>query len=318
MARGWVRWLTALAAVGMFIVLVMGAAVTSTGSAEGCGRSWPLCNGRFIPEFAVSTAIEYSHRAVTGVEGILVFGAALGLWIHFRDRREARVLIFAMVAFLLLQAGLGAWAVKYPQTKEVLALHFGVSLIAFASTLLAYLFVVQAGGPVDRLRDVGVPTALRRAVWSLLVYIYIVVYIGAYVRQTGSTLACRDWPLCGGALVPAFSRPVAIVFAHRVAALLAVLAIAGLVAWTRRYRTERPDLYRAAWAALAFVLLQSASGALVVLTGVSLFSALAHSAVMALLFGSISYLGFQVMSRPAMLRQQSGKPRRAVAATSAR
>lgn len=303
--RDWVKWITAAAAIGMFVVVMMGAAVTSTGSAEGCGRSWPLCNGKFIPEFAVSTAIEFSHRAVTGVEGLLILGAAVGLWMRFGVRREARLLTITMIAFLLLQAGLGAWAVKSPQTKEVLALHFGVSLIAFASTLLAYLFALQANGPADRLRDVPIPAALRRGVWALAIYTYLVVYIGAYVRHTDSSLACRDWPLCGGAVVPAFTRPVAIVFAHRLAALGAIVAIVGLVAWTHRYRGKRPDLYRGAWAALGFVLLQSAGGALVVLTQVSLFSALAHSGVMALLFGSISFLCFQVLPRPVMLREHA-------------
>src|SRR5438552_13557100 len=77
------RWLAALTCAGMFVVLVMGAAVINAGSAEGCGRSWPLCNGRLVPEFTVSTAIEYSHRAVTGVEGLLVVAltaAMLGFW----------------------------------------------------------------------------------------------------------------------------------------------------------------------------------------------------------------------------------------------
>ena len=41
-----VKWVAGLATVGMFLVLLMGATVTSTGSGEGCGRSWPLCNGR--------------------------------------------------------------------------------------------------------------------------------------------------------------------------------------------------------------------------------------------------------------------------------
>lgn len=316
--RDWVKWITGAAAIGMFVVLVMGAAVTSTGSAEGCGRSWPLCNGRFIPEFAVSTAIEFSHRAVTGVEGLFILGAAAGMWLRFRARPEARLLTLTMIAFLLLQAGLGAWAVLYPQTKEVLALHFGVSLIAFASTLLAYLFALQAGGPADRLRDVAIPAALRRGVWALAVYTYVVVYIGAYVRHTDSSLACRDWPLCGGAVVPAFTGPVAIVFAHRLAALGGVVAITGVLAWTHRYRDKRPDLYRAAWAALGFVLLQSASGALVVLTGVSLFSALAHSGVMALLFGSISYLCFQVVPRPVMLRRHADESAPVAVASPAR
>ena len=77
-ARRAVKGITIAAAVGMFVVLLMGSTVTSTGSGEGCGASWPLCNGRFVPEFAVATAIEYSHRLVTGVEGILILAAAVG------------------------------------------------------------------------------------------------------------------------------------------------------------------------------------------------------------------------------------------------
>src|SRR5437868_15299949 len=98
----------------MLLVLIMGATVTNTGAAEGCGRSWPLCNGQLVPEFTVATAIEYSHRAVTGIESILVLaltGAMLWLW---RTSREAVVLAALMLGTLLLQAGLGAGAVLWP------------------------------------------------------------------------------------------------------------------------------------------------------------------------------------------------------------
>src|SRR6185437_5712606 len=117
--------------VGMYVVLVMGAAVTNTGSAAGCGRSWPLCNGQFVPEFTVATAIEYSHRAVTGLESFLVLGlSAAMLWL-WRGSREVVVLAVLMVGTLVLQAGLGAGAVLWPQSALMLATHFGVSLVAF-------------------------------------------------------------------------------------------------------------------------------------------------------------------------------------------
>src|SRR5216684_2572943 len=99
MARA-LRWLALATTLGMFLVLMMGAAVTNTGSAEGCGRSWPLCNGQFVPEFTVSTAIEYSHRAVTGVEGLLVLvltAVMLRLW---RSDREAMGLALLMFVTL--------------------------------------------------------------------------------------------------------------------------------------------------------------------------------------------------------------------------
>src|SRR5215208_607896 len=82
--------------LGMFIVLLMGAAVTNTGSAEGCGRSWPLCNGQFVPEFTVATAIEYSHRAVTGVEGLLVLALAVAMLSRW-GRRDREVAVLALI-----------------------------------------------------------------------------------------------------------------------------------------------------------------------------------------------------------------------------
>src|SRR5438067_12458704 len=110
------RWLAVAATGGMFLVLVMGAAVTNTGSAEGCGRSWPLCNGQFVPEFTVATAIEYSHRAVTGLESLLVVALSMAMLTTFRRDRELAVSVGAMLATLLLQAGLGAGAVLAPQS----------------------------------------------------------------------------------------------------------------------------------------------------------------------------------------------------------
>ena len=300
-----VKWLAGLATVGMFVVLVMGATVTSTGSGEGCGRSWPLCHGEFIPEFAVATAIEYSHRAVTGVEGLLILATSAGVWWFWRDRREARVLVAMMLFFLLLQSGLGAWTVKSPQTDEVRALHFGISLIAFASVLLALLFVIQVDNGEDTVRDRPLPAALRWSIWGLVAYIYVVVYLGAYVRHTEATLACRDWPLCNGALFPGLTGPEGIVFAHRFAAGLGVVAVAAVFLWTRRLRGARPDLYRASAAGLALIVLQALSGAAVVLTNANLFSALSHSALMALLFGSLSYLCLQSLPRPTVVRDQA-------------
>src|SRR5438270_156440 len=132
------RWLAWTAAAGMFLVLVMGVTVTTTGSAEGCGRDWPLCHGRFIPDFAVATAIEFSHRAITGVEGVLIVLLAVLTAAFYWNRRPIRVLVPLMVAFLLLQAGMGAWAVKYPQLPVVLA---GMLLVQ----ALAGAFLVWAG-----------------------------------------------------------------------------------------------------------------------------------------------------------------------------
>src|SRR5579884_2601494 len=236
--------------IGMFLVVIMGATVTNTASAEGCGRSWPLCNGRIIPEFAVSTLIEFSHRAVTGVETVLVLGFAVAIWAAFQHYAQARTLALLMVGALFLQAGMGAWAVLYPQTPLVIALHFGISLVAFASALLATLFVRDARDGFSRRARI-VPRGYARLAWMTTFYLLVVVYLGAYVRHAGFELACLDWPLCQGKLVPPLAGPVGVVFAHRVAALGGILLLGWLAVWSWRLRHDRPDLASAGGVAFA-------------------------------------------------------------------
>jgi len=291
-----IRPLAVVAAFGMFMVLVMGATVTNTGSEHGCGRSWPLCQGKFVPELAMAPLIEFSHRISAGLETVIIVVLAAACLYLYRERREIQVLSGLMVLFVFLQAGLGAWAVMQPQLAVILALHFGVSLVAFASVLLTAIFVFEVNGS-DALRDRPIPRSFRRFAWAVAGYTYVVVYLGAYVRHAHSDLACIDWPQCNGAWYPGFTGAVGAVFLHRVAAGLLALLIVGLVSWTWRMRVERPDLVRASLIALGMVILQALSGAVVVFTRLDIFSALAHAALAGLLFGSLSYLCLHVLPR---------------------
>lgn len=285
--------------VGMFLVLAMGTLVTNTNSQRGCGQSWPLCNGKFVPDFAVSTLIEYSHRVVVGPETLLVILTTVGVLYYWRARKEIRILAPAMVIFLFAQAALGAAAVKFPESPEVLALHFGVSLLSFVSILLTTLFIHELNG-WDRLRDVGAPQAFRRLVFGVTIYTYLVVYTGAYVRHRHVELACGQWPACNNGQLGSFSGAVGIVFTHRIAAFVLTLATVWLVVWARRLRATRPDLYRGGVAALAAVLLQALDGAYVVFSKVGVISALLHAALVALLFGALCYLWLKVLARPSV------------------
>jgi cytochrome c oxidase assembly protein subunit 15 len=262
----------------MLVVLVMGATVTTTGSAQGCGRDWPLCRGQFIPTFAVSTFIEFSHRAVTGVESVLVVSFAAALWALWHDRRPARLLAPLMVAGLLAQAGMGAWAVKYPQASAVLALHFGLSLIALAAVSLGAVFAHQAwrravpGAPA--------PPWLRTAAAASVAYLYLLVYSGAFIRHIGAAPVCHSWPLCQPG-APA-GVAVAVDLLHRFGALLALVLAAALVAGARR--AGRPDLVRRALGLLLAVLAQGAAGAYLVSSGFDLGGELLHAGMTGVLF----------------------------------
>jgi cytochrome c oxidase assembly protein subunit 15 len=274
--------------VGMFLVLLMGATVTNTGSSEGCGASWPLCRGQFIPEYAFATMVEYSHRLVTGVEGFLILGLAITAFPLRRRYPELKALLPLMIVTLLLQSGLGAWAVMSPQMPPVMATHFGVSLICFTSVFLI-MRVLWERMPIGAAAARAVPEGYRRLAWFTLLWTIVVAYIGAYMRHSGAELACYTWPLCNGSLLPDLGSPgVAVSWAHRLVALIALLLVWGQEYWSRLFRSERPDLYYTNRWASALVLAQALAGGFVVISRLALASALLHAALMALLFAALA------------------------------
>lgn len=296
-----VRVLAAVAAVGMFLVYVMGTVVTNTGSGEGCGGTWPLCHGKWIPEFAVKTAIEYSHRVVTGIEGVLIVALAVGALVYFRQRLEVRVLVPLMLVVLVAEAELGALVVAYPKQPVVLAVHFGNSLVTLVSVVLLAAVLFEARGS-DAVRDRPRPRTFPWVALGLIGLTYVVGYLGAYIEHLGLGPACPDWPLCKGAVVPSLSGSTGIVFSHRSAGLVLLLATAGVYLWARRMRRARPDLARASGFALVLVALQALAGAYVVFSGDGLFSRLTHSGLLALYFLVVSYLFLHALPRPAAIR----------------
>jgi cytochrome c oxidase assembly protein subunit 15 len=286
-------WLGIAAAAGMLLVLVMGATVTDTGSAQGCGRSWPLCRGQFLPEFAVATLIEFSHRAVTGVEGVLIVllaGAALAL---YGRERAVQVLAPLMVGSLLLQAGMGAAAVMWPQQAVVLALHFGISLVALATASLTALCVRWP----QAMRGLAATRGVRLGTWGFLVYLYVLVYSGAYVRHAGAGAACLSWPLCGTPASPSALGGLAANFLHRGAAGLAVLLALGLLVAYRRLEPGRRDLLTGGLVLVAALLGQAGAGAFLVLSHLGLFGELLHAALSGVAFTAAAYLCLRVTLR---------------------
>ncbi|MDQ6898779.1 MAG: COX15/CtaA family protein [Candidatus Dormibacteraeota bacterium] len=283
-------WLGVTAAVGMLVVLIMGARVTDTGSAAGCGRDWPLCNGRFIPEFAAATAIEFSHRLVTGVEGFLILALAVLALLLLRRRRVLLILVPIMLFGLVAQALLGAAAVMWPEQPEVLALHFGISLIALASTTLVALCTLRPDSLVVRQ---PVPALVATLTWAYSVYIYFLVYSGAYIRHAGVAAACLGWPFCGrGYVAPASA--VGVNYLHRFLAAGALVLALGLWLLYRRYAPDRRDLSTGARLTVLATLAQGAAGAFLVLNHWELFGELLHAALTGLLFTAAAYLAFRV------------------------
>jgi heme a synthase len=294
----WLKRLAIAATLIMFLVMIAGSLVTKTGSAMGCGNDWPLCNGKFVPEYTLQSMIEYMHRMVTGLAGMIVLAFAGLSWWRHRGNREVLGLAGFAVFFILLESALGASAVLWPPSAPVLALHFGFSLLAFAGVLLLTLFILQRD-KMERLVRAAVSSKFRLLVWVVTVYAYGVVYLGAYVRHTNASMACTEWPLCNnGQLVGDLHGLVGIQMAHRAGAMLLFVLLLIVMLGARRYKESRRDIYVAANIAFALVTAQVLSGGFVVLTYLHLYATILHSAIITCLFGVLCYLCLQTLKKP--------------------
>src|SRR5205807_2697895 len=125
--------------------------------------------------------------------------------------------------------------------------------------------------------------------------LFMQLLIGAVMRHTKAGLAIPDFPLALGRIVPPLTAfPVAIHFAHRVAAV----AVAVLIGFCVRaaWRSGRAGLRRTAvWLAVLTVC-QIALGALTVVSRKSVALTTAHVAAGALLLGSTLALCLAALS----------------------
>src|SRR5947209_6600003 len=183
-------------------------------------------------------------------------------------RQDVRVKLFAFLSllFVVLQGALGALTVMFEGTLAlnwILSIHFGLSLIAFASVILLTIRLFQVGRERQARPEqiyAAVPQ-LQFPVWGLAVYTYIVVYTGALVEHTGAVTACGTaLPGCGSTYLPSFTSLAGIQVLHRYAAgLLWLLVLCLLVIVLRTYRERRDLVLGASWAFI-LITLQAVSG----------------------------------------------------------
>ena len=108
----------AVLAWNIFVIL-WGAYVRASGSGAGCGSHWPLCNGDVVPRAPrLATIIEFTHRATSGIALIAVLALAAWSFRRFPRGHLARRFSILSVAFLILEALLGAGLVLFEYVAQ--------------------------------------------------------------------------------------------------------------------------------------------------------------------------------------------------------
>lgn len=193
-----------------YALLILGNLVTTTGSGLDC-PDWPLCHGTVIPPPEIGIWIEWSHRLLGGVTGVLIIFSAIYILVRTTGviRLFMKILLGAIVVVVLL----GGWIVlsEAPYLDSIRRIAIVSSHILTAAMI--WTLLVLAYRPISK----GVHETLEDnyPLW-LFGMVIVQIFLGVFVRYSNSSLACPDWPLCQGAILPpSFMPEVLIHYTHR-------------------------------------------------------------------------------------------------------
>ncbi len=124
----------------------------------------------------------------------------------------------------------------------------------------------------------------------------VLVALGGYVRGTGAGLACPDWPLCYGRIVPDELKPgIAQEVGHRYLASIVSFGTMGFAILAFINRRSYPRLWSGSRIALLLLAIQVVLGGLTVLLQLNPFIVTAHLAVGTIFFQLLMWLATERM-----------------------
>ena len=136
--------------VSLFTLMFIGGYVSASGVGLTCPK-WPLCPAGFVPmeEFL----IEYFHRSVAAVTGILVF---VTMFFVLKSKITPRPMKIASIIASCAAAGqitLGAIVIMERLHAILVTVHLGLGLLLFSMTLITVLYsrkIVDAKNKVQK------------------------------------------------------------------------------------------------------------------------------------------------------------------------
>lgn len=226
----------AVAAVWSTLFLVtFGGYTRGSGSGYGCKDRWPLCEGGlvggYLPRLEPEMLIEWTHRWIALLVGILAIAILYAAWRARLDRRWVLAPSIGVVVAIGIQAWLGRMVVKGDLARDLVVIHL------FVSMMIVALFVIIAVST----RETGEGPPLLERDWSRqlgfgAIAVLVVIILGGVVHN----IYVPGWPLVNGEWVPDMSgvNSLTIHWLHRMATAAVFIYLIFLV-W-RGANVKRP------------------------------------------------------------------------------
>jgi heme A synthase len=282
------RRVAVVTAVFAYLQIALGGMVRVSGSGLGC-PDWPLCNGRPYPPANVHAIIEYSHRAVGSVTGVLIIATVVMAWLVFRKRRPLVAwLATASLIGVVGEGVLGGVVVAHDLTPWLVVVHLGLAMVILGFLVGAAVMAMPASS--------GVPDPMfRRLAIGATAATYLMLLTGSTVVASGAGASCNSWPLCGNGFAFDFAGANAYTMLHRGSVLVVGLLLLHVLSTALRRWRGVGGMGLIAGATIAVFGLQVAVGAGSAIVGGGFFDGI-HIALATLVWAGV--LGTALLALP--------------------
>jgi cytochrome c oxidase assembly protein subunit 15 len=252
-------------------------------------------SGMSLAEFKAIFWWEYVHRFWGRIIGLAYAAPLAFFWIKGWIPRALRGRMLMLLALGGSQGVIGWWMVKSGLVDRPDVSHFRLAIHLGMAFVIAGALVWTALDFLLPRPQIAAPIGMRKLGWGVLVVLFVVIILGAFVAGTNAGMIYNTFPLMDGRLLPPDYSALspwwrnglesigAIQFHHRWAAILTSLLIIAL--WLRARSLPADSGQRSAPSVMALlVIIQVMLGIATLLTVVWIPLAALHQAVALLLF----------------------------------
>lgn len=272
-----IKRLAFLSVLLTYLLIVFGGYVASSNSGMGCGPEWPLCNGAVIPDLKGTTLIEFMHRFIGALLGLLTFMLFLKM-LQAKAENPNRPAAFLMLFLLTIQILFGAIVVIWDLPSLIITIHLLIAMFFLATIIWIWRNAEETNINTQQI------TPIMKHLNIIFVFVILTLGFGAYVKHQTYGLAC-GWLGCRQSFLP-MSLPEILQTIHRGLAIVTAIYIVILTYWAFKKKWGSGLQQRLLLCTLT-VLLQLAIGVAVILTSLEISWAVLHLAVGTALFAFV-------------------------------
>lgn len=210
-----------------FFLISLGSLVRAAQAGLSC-PDWPLCFGELVPSFDTAVFLEWFHRLIAGLLGLLMAFVSVRIFSSPFLRRTLGTQIVAAMVLLCIQVVLGGLTVLKLLEAKTVSAHLLNALLFYAILLWMTFRVRNLTIDPTTIRAFRVPPSVKGLFAGVTAALFAQIALGGMVSSNFAGMVCPDFPKCHGEWLPPPLFPFVIQMLHRAAGFLVLFLVLAL------------------------------------------------------------------------------------------